>query len=53
MAGGSLNREIYDYFRCKTAMPTASAFVQARAKILPEAFQKEIAKLPLEDSIYL
>ena len=39
MAGGSLNKEIYDYFKCKTTIPTTSAFVQARAKILPEAFQ--------------
>lgn len=39
MAGSSLNKEIYDYFKCKTCIPTASAFVQARAKILPEAFQ--------------
>ena len=39
VAGGSLNKEIYDYFKCKTTIPTTSAFVQARAKILPEAFQ--------------
>ena len=39
MADGSLNKEIYDYFKCKTIIPIISAFVQARAKILPEAFQ--------------
>ena len=39
MTGGSLNKEIYDYFKCKSIIPTASAFIQARAKILPEAFQ--------------
>lgn len=39
MSGGSLNREIYDHFKCTSCIPTASAFVQARAKILPEAFQ--------------
>lgn len=39
MAGGSLNRELYDYFKTSTTIPTTSAFVQARAKILPEACQ--------------
>lgn len=39
MAGGSLNKELYDYFKTSSHTPTASAFVQAREKILPEAFQ--------------
>ena len=39
MAGGSLNRELYDHFKSTSHIPTASAFVQARDKILPEAFQ--------------
>ncbi|MCR5272602.1 MAG: IS4 family transposase [Lachnospiraceae bacterium] len=39
MAGGSLNKEIYDHFKTNKIIPTASAFVQARAKVLPEAFQ--------------
>ena len=38
-AGKSLNKELYDYFKNDTVIPTKSAFVQARAKILPEAFQ--------------
>lgn len=39
MAGGSLNRELYNHFKSKKIIPTASAFVQARVKILPKAFQ--------------
>ena len=39
MAGGSLNKELYDHFKTAATIPTTSAFVQARAKILPEAFQ--------------
>ena len=39
MAGGSLNRELYEHFKTSATIPTASAFVQARTKILPEAFQ--------------
>lgn len=39
MAGGSLNRELYDHFKTSATIPTSSAFVQARAKILPDAFQ--------------
>ena len=51
MAGGSLNKEIYDYFKCKTCIPTTSAFVQARAKILPEAFQYLFAEFNKEYSV--
>ena len=51
MAGGSLNKEIYDYFKCKPFMPTASAFVQARAKILPEAFQYLFTEFNREYSV--
>lgn len=39
MAGGSLNREIYDHFKTTKVIPAASAFVQARAKVSPEAFE--------------
>lgn len=38
MAGKSLNKELYDHFKNTPIIPTKSAFVQARAKILPEWF---------------
>ncbi len=37
--GGTLNKEIMDFFGEKTSIGTSSAFIQRRAKILPEAFE--------------
>lgn len=37
--GGTLNRELMDFFDLNSASPTTSAFVQQRAKILPAAFE--------------
>jgi len=37
--GGTLNREIMDFFGLDPSIGTSSAFIQRRAKILPEAFQ--------------
>lgn len=39
MAGNSLNKELYDFFKNKPKSATASAFVQQRAKIRPYAFE--------------
>ncbi len=36
--GGTLNREIMDFFGLDPNIGTSSAFIQQRAKILPEAF---------------
>lgn len=38
MHGGSLKKELYDFYKDKTLM-TASAFVQQRNKIKPDAFK--------------
>lgn len=37
--GGTLNREIMDFYGLEPSVGTASAFIQQRAKILPEAFE--------------
>lgn len=37
--GGTLNREIMDFFGLDPDVGTSSAFIQQRAKILPEAFE--------------
>ncbi len=37
--GGTLNREIMDFFGLDPAIGTSSAFIQQRAKITPEAFE--------------
>ena len=37
--GGTLNREIMDFFGLDPNVGTSSAFIQQRAKILPEAFE--------------
>lgn len=37
--GGTLNRELMNFFDLDSASPTTSAFVQQRAKILPAAFE--------------
>ena len=37
--GGTLNREIMDFFGLNPNIGTSSAFIQQRAKILPEAFE--------------
>lgn len=37
--GGTLNREIMDFFGLDPHIGTSSAFIQRRAKILPEAFE--------------
>ena len=39
MKGGSLSNELLDLFDNEVNTPSASAFVQQRAKILPEAFE--------------
>lgn len=39
MGGGSLTNELMDCFSCSSDTPSTSAFVQQRAKILPEAFE--------------
>ena len=39
MEGGSLATELMKQFGCRTDLVTASAFVQQRGKILPEAFE--------------
>lgn len=37
--GGTLNAELMDFFDFDCAVPTSSAFIQQRAKIIPEAFE--------------
>ena len=37
--GGTLNRELMNFFDLDSASPTTSAFIQQRAKILPAAFE--------------
>ena len=37
--GGTLNREMMDFFGLDPNIGTSSAFIQQRAKILPEAFE--------------
>ena len=37
--GGTINREIMDFFGLDPNIGTSSAFIQQRAKILPEAFE--------------
>lgn len=37
--GGTLNAELMDFFDLDCAAPTSSAFIQQRAKIIPEAFE--------------
>lgn len=37
--GGTLNQEIMDFFGLDPSIGTSSAFIQQRAKILPEAFE--------------
>lgn len=39
MGGESLNKELLKHFNYDITLPTASAFVQQREKILPEAFK--------------
>ena len=39
LAGNSLNKELYDFFKNKRRKATVSAFVQQRAKITPYAFE--------------
>jgi len=39
MEGKSLNNELLKYFNCSENTPTASAFVQCRSKLLPEAME--------------
>lgn len=39
MAGGSLNKELLDYFDFSVDTPGVSAYNQQRAKVLPEAFE--------------
>lgn len=38
MRGNSLNKELYDYFKERDEHVSASAFVQQRGKLLPDAF---------------
>lgn len=37
--GGTLNSELADFFDLDSTFPTSSAFIQQRAKIIPEAFE--------------
>lgn len=37
--GGTLNSELADFFNLDSTFPTSSAFIQQRAKIIPEAFE--------------
>ena len=37
--GGTLNHDLRDFFRFDPSLPTSSAFIQQRSKILPEAFE--------------
>ena len=37
--GGTMNHDLRDFFRFDPTLPTSSAFIQQRAKILPEAFE--------------
>lgn len=39
MSGGSINHELLTYFNSSKNTPSASAFVQQRSKILPDAFE--------------
>ena len=39
MGGGSLRNELVDHFHCSANMASASAFVQRRAQLLPEALE--------------
>lgn len=39
MSGGSINHELLTYFNSSKNTPGASAFVQQRSKILPDAFE--------------
>ncbi len=39
LRGGSLNREIMDFFGVDPSIGTSSAFIQQRAKIIPAAFE--------------
>ena len=39
LRGGTLNHEILDLFDLDPSTPTSSAFIQQRAKIIPEAFE--------------
>ncbi len=49
MEGGSLTNELMKRFGCRADIASASAFVQQRGKILPEAFET-IFKMFAEDS---
>lgn len=39
ISGGSINNELLPFFNCSETIPTATAFVQQRSKILPTAFE--------------
>ena len=39
IGGGSLRNELIDHFHCSADMASASAFVQRRAQLLPEALE--------------
>lgn len=39
LGGGSLKKEIYDYFGLTLEAPTSSAMIQQREKVKPEAFE--------------
>ena len=44
MGGQSISQELIDYFKHDTDLPSSSAFIQQREKILPSAFQVLLAK---------
>ena len=47
MGGGSLGSEMLELFEYSDSMPCKSAFVQARHKILPEAFSHVFTNSPM------
>ena len=45
MGGNTLHKELYSFFDFSTDIPTSSAFVQQRSKLLPYAFEFLLRKL--------
>ncbi len=39
MEGRSIRNELLEYFNCSENTPSASAFIQCRSKLLPEAME--------------
>ena len=51
MEAGSLLKEMLNYFGFREDIASTSAFVQKRAKILPEAFESLFKATPLGDRL--